>query len=92
MSTGIKIIGVFLALTCLIACNKMEQTPEPMEIEAAGNLDAEFKSATAATATFECDLTRNPEAGKSFKAGIMYSTSKRFTTRPINNKVQIAFI
>lgn len=80
MSTGFKIFGVFIALTCLIACNKMEQTPEPMEIEAAGNLDAEFKSATAATATFECDLTRNPEAGKSFKAGIMYSTSKRFTT------------
>ena len=80
MSTGLKIISLLCAVTCLFSCNKLEQTPEPMEIDAAGNLEAEFKSVTATTATFECDLTRNPEAGKSFKAGIMYSTSRKFTT------------
>ena len=58
----------------------MDQMQEPIAIDAAGNLEAEFKSVTTTTATFECDLTRNPEAGKSFKAGIMYSTSKKFTT------------
>ena len=80
MSTGLKIFSLFLALTCLFACNKADQMPEPMPIEEAGELIAEIKSVTATTATFECDLTRNPEAGKSFKAGIMYSTSKNFTT------------
>lgn len=80
MSTGLKIFSLFLALTCLFACNKADQMPEPMPIEEAGELVAEIKSVTATTATFECDLTRNPEAGKSFKAGIMYSTSKNFTT------------
>ena len=73
-------MSLLCAVTCLFSCNKLEQTPEPMEIDAAGNLEAEFKSVTATTATFECDLTRNPEAGKSFKAGIMYSTSRKFTT------------
>lgn len=80
MSTGLKIFSLFLALTCLFACNKADQMPEPMPVEEAGELVAEIKSVTATTATFECDLTRNPEAGKSFKAGIMYSTSKNFTT------------
>ena len=80
MSTGLKMLSVIFALMYVFACNKVDQMPESMEIEDAGNLVAEFKSVTAATATFECDLTRNPEAGKSFKAGIMYSTSKRFTT------------
>lgn len=80
MSTGFKIFGVFFTLTCLFACNKLEEVTQPIEIEEAGTLDAEFMGATASTATFECDLTVNPDAGKSFKAGIMYSTSKRFTT------------
>lgn len=79
MSRGFKILSVFFALACLFACNKM-QTPDLLEIEDAGNLEAEFKSVTASTATFGCDLTRNPDAGKSFRAGLMYSTSKRFTT------------
>lgn len=58
----------------------MDQMPEPLPIEDAGELTAAIESVTATTATFECDLARNPEAGKSFKAGIMYSTSKKFTT------------
>ena len=80
MSTGLKIFSLFLALTCQFACNKADQMPEPLPIEDAGELTAAIESVTATTATFECDLARNPEAGKSFKAGIMYSTSKKFTT------------
>ena len=80
MSTGFKILSVLFAVTCLLACNKMEHMSEPLEIDAVGNLDAELTSTTATTASFECDLIRNPEVGKSFRAGIMYSTSKRFTT------------
>ena len=80
MSTGFKILSVFFALTCLFACSKIDEPQGPVELESAGSLEAEFKSVTATTATFECDLTRHPDAGKSFRAGIMYSTSKRFTT------------
>ena len=58
----------------------METPQGPVELESAGILEADIKSITATTATFECNLTRHPEAGKSFRAGIMYSTSKRFTT------------
>ena len=80
MSTGLKILSLFFAVACLFACNKMDQMPEPLPIEDAGELTAAIEAVTATTATFECDLARNPEAGKSFKAGIMYSTSKKFTT------------
>lgn len=80
MSTGFKIFGVFIALTCLFACDKMEDPQLPVELESAGSLEAELMSVTATTATFDCELSRHPEAGKSFRAGIMYSTSKRFTT------------
>ncbi len=81
MSTGFKILSVFFALTCLFACNKLEEDMQvPVEIESAGNLTAEYKNVTTTTAVFECELTRHPDAGKSFRAGIMYSTSKRFTT------------
>ena len=80
MSTGLKILSLFFAVACLFACNKMDQMPEPLPIEDAGELTAAIEAVTATTAKFECDLARNLEAGKSFKAGIMYSTSKKFTT------------
>lgn len=80
MSTGLKILGVFFALTFLFACNKIDEQQGPVELDSAGSLVAELKSTTATTATFACDLTIHPEAGKSFRAGILYSTSKRFTT------------
>ena len=80
MHKGLKIFSVFFALTCLFACSKIEEPQLPVELESAGSLEAEFKAVTATTATFDCELFRHPEAGKSFRAGIMYSTSKRFTT------------
>lgn len=80
MYKGLKIFSVFLALTCLFSCNKIEEPQLPVELDSAGSLEAEFKSVTATTATFECDLTRHPEAGKSFRAGILYSPFERFTT------------
>lgn len=80
MYKGFKIISVFLALICLFACNKIEEPQLPVELESAGSLEADLLSVTATTATFDCELSRHPEAGKSFRAGIMYSTSKRFTT------------
>ena len=80
MYKGLKIFSVFFALTCLFACDKIDEPQGPVELESAGSLEAEFKAVTATTATFDCELSRHPEAGKSFRAGIMYSTSKRFTT------------
>ena len=52
---------------------------QPAELESAGSLVADFVSATASTASFEYDLSIHPDAGKGFRAGILYSTSKRFT-------------
>ena len=80
MSTGFKIFSVFFALTCLFACNKMETPQGPVELESAGILEADIKSIASNSITFTCDLTKHPDAGKSFRAGVMYSTSKRFTT------------
>ena len=80
MHKGLKIFSVLFALICLFACDKIDEPQGPVELESAGSLVAEFKSVTATTATFDCDLTIHPQAGKSFRAGIMYSTSKRFTT------------
>lgn len=53
---------------------------QPVELESAGSLVADFVSATTSTASFEYELSVHPEAGKSFRAGILYSTSQRFTT------------
>ena len=82
MSTGLKIFSAIVGLTCLLACGRLEDDApqQPAELESAGSLEAEFVSATASTASFEYDLSIHPDAGKSFRAGILYSTSQRFTT------------
>lgn len=79
MSTGFKIISVLLALACIGACNTKEE-PAPKELESAGTLTAELVSTSTTTAVFDCELTVHPDAGKSLRAGIMYSTSRQFTT------------
>lgn len=82
MSKGLKIFSAIVGLTCLLACGRLEDDApqQPAELESAGSLEAEFVSATASTASFEYDLSIHPDAGKSFRAGILYSTSQRFTT------------
>ena len=68
------------AMAVVFACTKPEGTDGSQDLESAGNLVATVESATPTSVTFSCDLTVDPAAGKSFRAGIMYSTSKRFTT------------
>ena len=68
------------AMAVVFACTKPEGTEGSQDLESAGNLVATVESATPTSVTFSCDLTVDPAAGKSFRAGIMYSTSKRFTT------------
>ena len=81
MSTGFKLVSVIVALTCLFSCNKVEEDfQQPVELESAGNLMAELSSTTSTTAVFACDLSIHPDAGKSFRAGIMYSNSQKFST------------
>ena len=81
MSAGLKILSAIVGLTGLLACSRIEDDApqQPAELESAGSLEAEFVSATASTASFEYDLSIHPDAGKSFRAGILYSTSRRFT-------------
>lgn len=68
------------AMAVVFACTKPEGTEGSQDLESAGNLVATVESSTPTSVTFSCDLTVNPDAGKSFRAGIMYSTSQRFTT------------
>lgn len=68
------------AMAVAFACTKPEGTEGSQDLDSAGNLVATVESSTPTSVTFSCDLTVNPDAGKSFRAGIMYSTSQRFTT------------
>ena len=69
-----------VALAVVFACTKPEGTEGTQDLESAGDLTASVESATPTSVTFSCELKVNPDAGKSFRAGIMYSTSQRFTT------------
>lgn len=68
-------------LACMLACEKQEEgLGNKTELESAGSIDLTIESLASSSVVFSCDLTVHPDAGKSFKAGIMYSTNPKFTT------------
>ena len=74
-------IWAVIVLTAVFSCSIPEEdVNRNVELESAGSLVASLESLEPSCAVFSCDLSVHPDAGKSFRAGIMYATSQKFTT------------
>ena len=88
MKTRLKrYAGALLMSICILSCTKPDDGKLVPELDSAGCFDVSLDASTATTATFSGELHVHPEAGKSFKAGILYSTSQKVSEKSARRQV-----